>query len=510
MSARVLLSGSFLRLVALMTGMAISLFMMPFLVKSLGDHWYGLWILVASTLGFYGVLDLGLSSATQRFISHALGQDDKPEMNSVLSNSLALFTGIGTVAAIITTAIALVSPLFFSSALDAATFRNVVLLMGLALALNFVMNAYNGVLVAYYRFDIQAKVALFKNIFRAIAVVLVFQIEPTVMNLALITVLFDLIGHLIILRTSLKQAPWIAPSTKLVSRDKIKQLTGFGWFSFLVIVGLQIRDKGPHFIVASTLSIASVTIFQIANQLASYFNQIQASIFGVLTPYFTKMHSKNSFTQLTEHYILSLKLSAISASILAGGMINLGYSFILIWMGENYTEAYYTLIPIAIGTYFASIHVCSFQLLQAMAKHRGYSYFGLIEGALIIFIAPWASNEFGLIAVGYTIGGILGPSRLFIMPYMVSRLTNISAKRILRCSFHVTITSIGFQSLLWIILKTPDSSYSFLESVTIASVFYSFAIPAIVYIVLDDSERKLILKIICKIPGIEKISSKQR
>lgn len=113
MSAKVLLSGSFLRLVALLTGMAISLFMMPFLVKSLGDHWYGLWVLVASTLGFYGVLDLGLSSATQRFISHALGQDDKPEMNSVLSNSLALFTGIGLVAAIITTVIALVSPLFF-------------------------------------------------------------------------------------------------------------------------------------------------------------------------------------------------------------------------------------------------------------------------------------------------------------------------------------------------------------------------------------------------------------
>ncbi|WP_336143542.1 MULTISPECIES: lipopolysaccharide biosynthesis protein [unclassified Marinobacter] len=496
MSAKVLLSGSFLRLVALLTGMAISLFMMPFLVKSLGDHWYGLWVLVASTLGFYGVLDLGLSSATQRFISHALGQDDKPEMNSVLSNSLALFTGIGLVAAIITTVIALVSPLFFSSAVDAEIFRSIVLLMGFALALNFVMNAYNGVLVAYYRFDIQAKVTLFKNIFRALAVVLVFQVDPSVMNLALITVLFDLIGHWIILRSSMRQAPWISPSVKLLSKHQIKQLTGFGWFSFLVFVGLQIRNKGPYFIVASTLSIASVTVFQIANQLISYLNQLQTSVFGVLTPYFTKTYSQNHRDKLNAHYLLSLKLSAISASVLAGSMILLGRPFIHAWMGPSYDEAYLTLIPIAIGTYCASIHAPSFQLLQAMARHRYYSYFGLVEGILIIGVGIWATEVFGLIGIGYSIGGILGVSRFLLMPVMVSKITNISWRKIYAAGSRVTLLTILVHGLMWLSLVQIGIENQLFIAMPTVIMLYVVGLPALLYLSLTAMERQLVAGII--------------
>lgn len=496
MSAKVLLSGSFLRLVALLTGMAISLFMMPFLVKSLGDHWYGLWVLVASTLGFYGVLDLGLSSATQRFISHALGQDDKPEMNNVLSNSLALFTGIGLVAAIITTVIAFSAPLFFSNTVDAETFRNVVLLMGLALALNFVMNAYNGVLVAYYRFDIQAKVTLFKNIFRAIAVVLVFQVEPSVMNLALVTVLFDLIGHWIILRSTIKQAPWISPSVKLLSKYQVKQLTGFGWFSFLVFVGLQIRNKGPYFIVASALSIAAVTVFQIANQLISYLNQLQTSIFGVLTPYFAKTYSQNHHDKLNTHYLLSLKLSAISASILAGSMIILGRPFIHAWMGPSYDEAYMTLIPIAIGTYCASIHAPSFQLLQAMARHRYYSYFGLVEGFLIILVGLWATKAFGLIGIGYAIGGILGVSRFLIMPIMVSKLTEISWRKIYAAGTRVTLMTVLMHGSIWLALVQIEIDDQLFIAIPTVIMFYFVGLPVLLYLSLTALERDLVFGII--------------
>jgi O-antigen/teichoic acid export membrane protein len=496
MSAKRLLSGSALRLIALLSGMAISLFMMPFLVRNLGDHSYGLWVLVASTLGFYGVLDLGLSSATQRFISLALGKDDKPEMNRVLSNSLALFAGIGLVAALITTTIAILAPLFFDAPDDANLFRDVVSLMGFALAMNFVMNAYNGVLVAYYRFDVQAKVTLFKNIFRAATVVLVFQFDPSVLNLALITVLFDLIGHWVILRTSLKEAPWIAPSIGFVSRSHIRQLTGFGWFSFLAMVGLQIRSKGPHFIVASSLSIASVTVFQIANQLVAYFNQIQSSVFGVLTPYFTKTYSQNSIEQLNSHYLLSLKLSAISASILAGSMIILGHSFIQVWMGPDYIEAYFTLVPIAIGSYFAAIHAPSFQLLLAMAKHRYYSYFGIVEGVLILIVGTWATDAHGLMGIGYTIGAILGLSRLLIMPVMVSKLTNISWSMVMGGAVKVTLITSMVQSLLWVLLAQTEVADDFFIAAPIAMVFYLFALPAIIFLALTSIEKQILLDVL--------------
>jgi O-antigen/teichoic acid export membrane protein len=52
--------------------LAISFFMMPFLVRNLGDRMYGIWTLVGSVLGYYGLIDIGLSSAVVRFISRAV------------------------------------------------------------------------------------------------------------------------------------------------------------------------------------------------------------------------------------------------------------------------------------------------------------------------------------------------------------------------------------------------------------------------------------------------------
>ena len=63
-----LLSGTILRIFSLGLSVIIAFFMMPFMIHSLGDTQYGLWVIIGTITGYYGFLDFGLSPATARYI----------------------------------------------------------------------------------------------------------------------------------------------------------------------------------------------------------------------------------------------------------------------------------------------------------------------------------------------------------------------------------------------------------------------------------------------------------
>lgn len=492
MSSNKLLTGSALRFGALIVGMAISFLMMPFLIRSLGDHWYGLWILVASTLGFYGVFDFGLSSATQRYISHALGQQDETRLNQILSNSLFIYAFIAVIAVVASVSIAFSSDLFFDNPEDSDVFRTIILVMGCTFAIHFVMNAYYGILTAYLRFDIQASTDIFKAVFRALTIFLVFQNNPSVINLALITVLYDLISQLIILRAAKREATWIAPKLSHVSKENMAELVNFGFHSFVMFIGNKIRDRGPHFAIAGTLSIATVTVFQIATQLVHYLNQLQSALLGVLTPSFTRLFSEGKSDELTNSYLFTLKVSTLTASCLAGGMIALGQPFISFWIGDGYDAAYYTLVPLAIGYFCVLLHYPSFQLLVALAKHKNFARYEVLEGVALTIATIIAANLGGLTAVGWAIGIILTIGRLTLIPQFVNRAWGTPVGFIQIQIFKQLTLVMPAQFVLWYALKQVDTQYGFLASLLLSIPLFSIYIVLFHLLIFSRSERKTI------------------
>ena len=52
--------------------LGVSFVMMPFVLRTLGDHDYGLWVIAASFESYYYFLDLGLNLAASRYVSARL------------------------------------------------------------------------------------------------------------------------------------------------------------------------------------------------------------------------------------------------------------------------------------------------------------------------------------------------------------------------------------------------------------------------------------------------------
>ena len=140
-----LLHGSAAKALNFVIMIATSFFMMPFLVRSLGEERYGLWTLVGSFLGYYGLMDIGLSSAVVRFISRAVGRKDDEEVRTVIATSFYMFLILGLLSAAVTVIAVFLIGFFVSSSVDLRMMRILLLLLGLNFAVDFPVRSFNAV-----------------------------------------------------------------------------------------------------------------------------------------------------------------------------------------------------------------------------------------------------------------------------------------------------------------------------------------------------------------------------
>src|SRR5437870_2424255 len=69
----------------------VSFFLSPFLVRSLGDARYGVWVLLVSIVGYLGLLDLGVRGAVTRYVARFHAAREHDSANRVASTALAVF-----------------------------------------------------------------------------------------------------------------------------------------------------------------------------------------------------------------------------------------------------------------------------------------------------------------------------------------------------------------------------------------------------------------------------------
>src|SRR6202162_4402177 len=81
-------------------------FLSAFILHRLGDDAFGLWVLIFSITGYYGLFDFGIRSSIIRYVSKYTANRDYERFNHVLNTSLfsysclavvlLLTTGVGT------------------------------------------------------------------------------------------------------------------------------------------------------------------------------------------------------------------------------------------------------------------------------------------------------------------------------------------------------------------------------------------------------------------------------
>lgn len=485
-----LIRGSLLRVIRLICNLIISFFMMPFLIRSLGDRWYGFWTLAGSIIGYYGFLDLGLSSAVSRFVSRAYGQKDYHEMNVVVNTAGLILSTMGLGVLIISGLLALSSPLFIESPSEAQTFRFVILILGAGFAISFPMKIIVGLLTSYIRYDLLTYVELLKLFVQTGSVFYLVSLGYGIKSLALVTFTVQLLGHAINFYWVKRSIPSLKLGRHLLQKDRLRSLLNYSSFSFLSQLADLLRFRVDASVIAIFLRVDSITPYFIAVQLVEYFMRFITSAVGIMTPVFSQLEGRKDFKILHKMFFDATRISTGLAGFIGISLIIYGKPFIERWMGVDYFISYKLLLILCLPFTVALMQNPSVALLFGTSKHRYYAYFNIIEGLLNLIISLILVQYYGLFGVALGTAIPMFFIKLFIQPLYVCRVNGISWRMYFLETLGFTAGKTLFPVIIYWLFIRKYLNADYVNILFIASIQTLLFIPVFIFGILSQEQRK--------------------
>jgi O-antigen/teichoic acid export membrane protein len=422
---RKLLSGSLLRVCNLIGSAVASFFLMPFIVHHLGDRIYGFWSFTIAFVGYYNLLDIGLSSAVSQYICIAIGKKDQAECRVVFNTALRLQSLVGGVALLATAVIAAATPWFCHNAADVHLFRRVIIILGINASIGFPARVYWAVLEAKLRFDIQSWLANLGLVLRTALIVWVILAGGGLLALAWVTLFATLPVTTLQIWFARREAPWARVQNRSVESKVAKNFFSYSLYTFIAYLADIVRFQLDTVVISALIGLAAVTHYKVAGVLAQYYLQIIVVSVGMLLPVLSRLHGAGDRSGIEAVFFFGTKLSCCVSVFICLALIAWGKPFIACWMGTRYEDGYLPLVLLSVAVLLDVCQKSSADLLYATFNHRFYAGINCAEAILNLLFSLALARPFGIagVAAGTLIGAFL--VRIAFQPWWVCKVSGL-------------------------------------------------------------------------------------
>jgi len=408
-------TGSALQTINILFDIGIGFFMMPFLIDGLGEKWYGLWLLIGSIMGFFGLLTIGLSGAVQHYLSVENTPDKAEEYNATLNSSVAVFVFAGVIAILLSYIISLLPSVFITDIALSEAFSTLIILMGLNIAIAFITSPFRAVLLTSYQFSLVSFSELFAIISKASLTFGLIISGYGVVAVAVSTLISTALCSVIFFVFALKTQKKIKFSRSYIKKNKLVLLFRFGAKTFIGWIGDILRFSIDNMVITTFVSLSAVTVYNIPVRLLGYASQFIITALGVLQPIFSQLAGENNNEDIKRKFEFAYGVSFAIAALLSSGLFVFGYDFISLWVGE-YDEVKQLMYIIPLMLLLTTSQNPCLLILYSHNKHQYYAYQNIGEGILNVIISLIAVQYWGIIgvAVGTLIPTLL--TKFFLQP----------------------------------------------------------------------------------------------
>lgn len=488
---RVLVRNIFSNWTGLVLSMAVGFFLSPFLVHSLGDSLYGLWVLILSVTGYMGLLDSGLKTSIVRFVSRSNAVSDKEGLNGIVTTSFALYLGLSVIVLVITTILAFVfEDVFKVSSGATTTVRTVVCLGGLGVALTLPFGAFGGLLVGLQRYDYINRINIFLLVVRTVAIVSLLSYGFGIIAISTVQVSTQGLLGILLVWVSYKTYPSLRLRLSLLKKETVRILYGYSGFILMNNIAMFSLFYSGEVLVGMFMGTASITSYAIATGLVHYLSKFIGAMTQVLHPYASDQEARGNTEKLKQIIVQGTKWCLLLVLPIALTYIILGKTFIGLWMGPQYAELSGTILIIAtIGRIMWLSQSGTGNILLGIGKHKVITSANIATGAASIVLSALLVQRFGLIGVALGTSVALSVSQILIVMYVCKIFRIPIAQYVREACLGPLLAGIPYSAGLFVIqaFVSPTHLVSFFAEVLVALPL--FVVPAY-FVCFTASERQ--------------------
>lgn len=374
----------------------------PWMIHSIGRENFGLYTLALSVITLF-VFDFGLSAAVTRFIAKYVAEGRQDKANQCYGLVYRLYIGIDVILLAILIGVYFFIPQIYKelSPDEIEKFKVVYCITSIYSILSFPFIPLNGILTAYERI-VQLKlcdVAHKLIIVGAMSVCLVYGLglySLVAVNAisGLITIALKLIC---VGKYTNQRIDW-----RYFNRTEFKELIGYsGWVTVISLAQRCIFSVAPSILGALSGS-SSIAILGIAITLEGYTYTFANAMNGVFLPKVSRiMYSGDGNIIPLMVKVARLQIYVIGLIVL--GIVCLGHDFIVLWVGEGFSESYLCAILIIVPSLFQLPQEIGLQAIHAQNKVKSLARVFIYMAVSSLIISIILAKPLGATGIGLAV-----------------------------------------------------------------------------------------------------------
>ena len=375
---------------ALAINVMVGIFLSPFILHHLGDTGFGVWVVIFSVTGYYGLFDLGIRSSIIRYVSKYTATDDRKNLAHFVNTALFSYTCIGVVSMALTFMLSTsVERLFKIPPEMHSQARLLLLMVGASVSLSFPLGVFGGMLEGLQRFYILNWTSIGATLARAALIVYFLNRGYGLLTVALLTVILPIFSSILRGIIVFRLCP-VPIGLKHVDRASFRHMINYGGTTFLVLVAARLRFRTDAIVLGTMMSAVAVTYFNIGSRIVDYAQEFVSSLAQVFVPMSSQSEATGNLDRVRKIYIAGNRVCAFLILPITAILILLGKHIIRIWVGARYVPHSYPVLVVMIIPYALLMsQAASGRILFGLGKHQVYAAITVIEGIanLILSIA---------------------------------------------------------------------------------------------------------------------------
>jgi O-antigen/teichoic acid export membrane protein len=412
----------------------ISAILTPVMVHGLGDMYYGMWIIVASLIDYSGLLDMGMRATVFRYVAFFKGANQREPLNETFATGVVLSFSAMCIATLTFVGLSFVLPRFFKfTGTDKTIFMYTIILMGTALSVALPGQFLFAYLRGLERFDLYNLGMVIHGIIRSVTLLLLLKFGYGIIYVSAAVLILEVLFLVLRWFLVMWSDPGLKFSFKSLNWHRTREMSSFGFYSFLYNSGETLRYSTDSFVIGRMLSVALITPFSVATRLMEYFKAVSGGVSGPMMVRITGLTGKNEQPELRTEFLRSTRFSMLLCIFIGGLLIVDGKTLILFWVGPRYLMSYSILVVLTVSYIALLGQTPSSLLVFAHARsHKALSGWTLAEGAVNLILSIWWARKYGLLGVALGTAIPLVVSKVIVQPWYALRDLGITWWRYFR------------------------------------------------------------------------------
>jgi len=488
-------AGVFLSYVVLTLNTLVGLLYTPFMLRMLGRSEFGLYSLVASVIAYLTLLDLGFGNAIVRYTAKFRTENKVQEQYEMFG----MFVGLYSIVAVVAFAAGLilwanVDSLFGSTmtVMELSRAKTMVLLMSFNLAISFPFSVFGAIINAYENFVFQKVVSIVRIVLNTAVMILLLYWGYRALAMVVVMTVFNMVT-LLLNYIYCKKHLKIRILFRGFRWDFFREVVAYSFFIFLNAVMDRVYWSTGQFVLGAVSGTIAVAVFAVAIQLQQMYMNFSTGIVGVFLPRVTAMVTSHcSDKELSNLFIRTGRIQFCIMAFILSGFILFGKSFIILWAGKEYEDAYIITLLFFVPLMVPLIQNLGITILQARNQMQFRSILYVIIALCSLCLQIPLARRFGGIgcALGIALGLTLGQIVIMNIYYQRKQRLNILAfwREIGKMSGIPVLLSIG---AYFVLSQIPVFSVTgLLLAILVFSLVY---LPLFWCFSMNATERKLVL-----------------